>query len=142
MSDGTWDADYMQREAEQNRKELEELEIDQPFWLGSINATMLFKLRDERICVILYRGEDWNKAKMEPVLYSKEQIGKYSGVIPLSDYKDDLTIKNTIVSNKFDVMAIKKFSSQSKALATLLNLRGEAEKKAVEWDWIREEEVG
>lgn len=94
----------------------------------SINNRMLFKLRDGRLCVLIPKGNDRS-------FYSKNCIfiaNNKGGLSDLYSYNDDLTITSSFI--KYDIIAIKQYSTVSEAFYYLLN-----NKEPKEWDWIREE---
>ena len=94
----------------------------------SINNRMLFKLRDGRLCVLIPKGNDRS-------FYSKNCIfiaNNTGGLSDLYSYNDDLTSTSSFI--KYDIIAIKQYSTVSEAFYYLLN---NIEPK--EWDWVREE---
>lgn len=93
-----------------------------------INNMMLFKLRDNRICVLMPR-ENGN------CLYDMKSIesGHYGGAVDINSYLENLTDSNYSY-NHYDIVAIKQFESMNEVLHHVLN---NIEPK--EWDWVREE---
>lgn len=92
-----------------------------------INNCMLFKLREEGLCIILQTLNDL-------VFYNKERVvsGYLGGLISLGRYKNNLLHIEEF--NHYDIIAVKQFNSMNEVLYYILN---NIEPK--EWDWVREE---
>lgn len=97
----------------------------------NINASMLFKIRQGDMVVLLSRH-----TSDEDVFYNKQHLGSsYSGgMMSLVQMRDDLT-HSWWKKSGYDIIAIKQYDSQSQALCQLLS------KIEPEWDWVREENI-
>ena len=96
---------------------------------SDLNSSMVFKLRNLGLCVLLDK-----KSNEEKAFYDKELIEKgYSG--GLAEFVTyDLTLKNRY-DEDYDIVAIKQYSDCVKAISVVLK----SEEPDV-WDWVEEVE--
>ena len=100
---------------------------------SELNTSMLFKLREQGLCVLLDRYNDDCE-----VFYNNNKIinGKLGGLSTLDDYYDNLKLADDEDWGKeYDIIAIKQFDSCTEALHKVIN-----QIEPEEWDWV--EEVG
>jgi hypothetical protein len=93
--------------------------------LQELNSSMLFKIRDYGLCALLDKGK--NKT-----FYHNEYIlsGGIGSISQIESYQDDF--KN-IYGKRYDIIAIKQYSSCAEVLSLVLNCR-----EPKEWDWVEE----
>jgi hypothetical protein len=89
-----------------------------------IDTSTVVKLRKGDVCCLLQRRD-------EIIIYDKYIIGNYGGQSKFIDYCDNLLCK--CYGDSYDIMAYKKFNSQSEAIYAVLN------EKSISWDWQRQE---
>jgi len=99
---------------------------------SDLNSSMLFKMRNGNLCVLLETIND-------KMFYKRQEIidGSYSGQISLEDYDDNISIIGDQYESDFEyeIVAIKQCQSCTESLR-LVVISTEPE----EWDWV--EEVG
>ena len=97
---------------------------------SDLNSSMLFKIRDYGLCVLLERTKD-----DKYIFYAKDAIvkGVLGGVSSLDEYNDNLKIGYSNME-QFDIIAIKQYKSCTEALHVILD-----EEEPKEWDWVEEE---
>ena len=99
---------------------------------SDLNSSMLFKMRNGNLCVLLETINDM-------VFYKRQEIidGSYSGQISLNDYDDNiLIIGNQYESDfKYEIIAIKQCQSCTEALRLVV-----ISTEPKEWDWIEDVE--
>jgi hypothetical protein len=95
---------------------------------SELNSSMLFKLRDERLCALL------DDAYKQKTFYDKEDIkeGDYGGLVSLEDFDDNML---SCGDEDYDIIAIKQLNSCVKVLSVILS-----DKEPEEWDWVKEVE--
>jgi len=100
---------------------------------SELNSSMLFKMRDGNLCVLLETIND-------KVFYKRQEIidGSYSGQISLNDYDDNVLIIGDQYESdlEYEIVAIKQCQSCTEALR-LVVISTEPE----EWDWVEETET-
>jgi hypothetical protein len=98
---------------------------------SDLNESMLFKLRNRGLCVLLDKNGDKTK-----VFYNKENIkyGDIGGLSTLSNYNENLTSNN--ISNNYDIIAIKQYNSCTKVIYNIIH-----DIEPEEWDWEIKEKV-
>jgi len=98
---------------------------------SDLNSSMLFKIRNFGLCVLLERNSDNNL-----VFYDKDRIknGDSGGVSSLNDYDNNLMFNLGFNSKQFDIIAIKQYDSCTQAINMVLN-----DKEPKKWDWIEED---
>ena len=99
---------------------------------SELNTSMLFKLRDDGLCVLLDRKDDNLQ-----VFYNKERIinGHKGGISSLNyDYNSELQFNGTY-THGFDIVAIKQYDSCSQAIHMVLN-----DQEPEEWNWVEKVE--
>lgn len=97
---------------------------------SDLNSSMLFKIRDEGLCVLLNRNGDNFQ-----VFYNKNNIvkGHAWGISSLNDdYNNDLKC-NHYYTNEFDIISIKQYKSCSEVISMILK-----DQEPEEWDWVEE----
>jgi len=99
---------------------------------SDLNSSMLFKMRNGNLCVLLETINDM-------VFYKRQEIidGSYSGQISLNDYDDNVLIIGDQYESdlEYEIVAIKQCQSCTEALR-LVVISTEPE----EWDWVEEVE--
>ena len=99
---------------------------------SDLNSSMLFKMRNGNLCVLLETINDM-------VFYKRQEIidGSYSGQISLNDYDDNILIIGDQYESdlEYEIVAIKQCQSCTEALR-LVVISTEPE----EWDWVEEVE--
>jgi len=99
---------------------------------SDLNSSMLFKMRNGNLCVLLETINDM-------VFYKRQEIidGSYSGQISLIDYDDSILIIGDQYESdlEYEIVAIKQCQSCTEALQ-LVVISTEPE----EWDWVEEVE--
>ena len=99
---------------------------------SDLNSSMLFKMRNGNLCVLLETINDM-------VFYKRQEIidGSYSGQISLNDYDDNILIIGDQYESdlEYEIVAIKQCQSCTEALR-LVVISIEPE----EWDWVEEVE--
>jgi len=97
---------------------------------SDLNSSMLFKMRNGNLCVLLETINDM-------VFYKRQEIidGSYSGQISLNDYDDNILIIGDQYESdlEYEIVAIKQCQSCTEALR-LVVISTEPE----EWDWVEE----
>jgi len=97
---------------------------------SELNSSMLFKMRNGNLCVLLETINDM-------VFYKRQEIidGSYSGQISLNDYDDNILIIGDQYESdlEYEIVAIKQCQSCTEALR-LVVISTEPE----EWDWVEE----
>ena len=99
---------------------------------SDLNSSMLFKMRDQELSVLLDVVND-------KVFYNKMHVlnGESRGIISLDDYNEGLMVKIVNDDNEldrlYDIIATKQYGSTIQALHSLLNNQGPKE-----WDWLEE----
>lgn len=93
---------------------------------SELNGSMLFKMRNDRLCALLmdYEGDF--------ILYDKDDItsGYSEGTIMFEDYDDELDSPS---SRDYDIMSIKQRNSCVRVISDVLN-----DISVDDWDWTRE----
>ena len=99
---------------------------------SDLNSSMLFKMRNGNLCVLLETINDM-------VFYKRQEIidGSYSGQISLNDCDDNILIIGDQYEPdlEYEIVAIKQCQSCTEALR-LVVISTEPE----EWDWVEEVE--
>jgi len=99
---------------------------------SDLNSSMLFKMRNGNLCVLLETINDM-------VFYKRQEIidGSYSGQISLNDCDDNILIIGDQYESdlEYEIVAIKQCQSCTEALR-LVVISTEPE----EWDWVEEVE--
>ena len=92
---------------------------------SDLNSSMLFKMRNGDLCVLL---EDNDDAK---VFCNENDIqqGYSSNCVTIDDYDEDLSSEG----DDYDIVAIKQLDSCVKVIAAVLD-----DKEPKNWDWVEE----
>ena len=94
---------------------------------SDLNSSMLFKMRDGDLCVLLSDVEG------NEIFYNKEDIQQgYSDYgVSITDYDEDLTPED----EAYDIVAIKQRNTCVRVIADVLE-----DEEPKEWDWVEEVE--
>ncbi len=97
---------------------------------SDLNSSMLFKIKNYGLCVLLERKRDNNL-----IFCDKNRIknGNSGGISSLNDYDDNLMFNLGFNSKEFDITAIKQYDSCTQVINMVLN-----DEEPKEWDWIEE----
>ena len=96
---------------------------------SDLNSSMLFKMRDRELSVLLDVVND-------KVFYNKMHVlnGESRGIISLDDYNESLIVNDDDELDRlYDIIATKQYGSTIQALHSLLN-----NQEPKEWDWLEE----
>jgi len=94
---------------------------------SELNSSMLFKMRDGDLCVLL---DDFEGNRIFYNKYDIEQ-GYSDNHVTIDDFDEDLSSEG----DDYDIVAIKQYYSCVKAIYNVLE-----EKEIKEWDWVEEVE--
>ena len=99
---------------------------------SDLNSSMLFKMRNGNLCVLLETINDM-------MFYKRQEIidGSYSGQISLNDYDDNILIIGYQYESdlKYEIVAIKQCQSCTEALRLVVI---STEPEEWDWDWVEE----